>query len=65
MRRRQQTNESVDEVAQDFKRLFEQSYGRRQGMDESSCAMLKRENVFSRSTDKVVREGSAFSRDLC
>ena len=43
MRRRQQTNESVDEFAQEFETLFEQSYGRRQGMDESSCAMLKRD----------------------
>ena len=29
MRRKQQTNESVDEFVQDFERLFEQSYIRR------------------------------------
>ena len=45
VRRRQQTNESVDKFSQDFKRLFEQSYSRGQGMDKSSCAMLKR-NLF-------------------
>ena len=43
MRRRQQTNESVNEFTQDFKRLFEQSYCWRQEMDESSCAILKRD----------------------
>uniref|UniRef100_A0A1X7TEW5 Retrotransposon gag domain-containing protein n=1 Tax=Amphimedon queenslandica TaxID=400682 RepID=A0A1X7TEW5_AMPQE len=45
MMRRQQTNKSVDIFAHDFERLFEHSYGRRQGMDESLCEMLKR-NLF-------------------
>ena len=31
-----QPNESVDEFAQDLEKLFEHSYGRRKGMDESS-----------------------------
>ena len=43
MRRREQSNESVDEFTQDFKRLFAQSYSRRQGMDETSCPMLKQD----------------------
>jgi len=43
MRRKQQQNESVDEFAQDLEKLFERSYGRRKGMDESSKEMLKRD----------------------
>ena len=66
MRWRQQTNEFVDEFAQDLKRLFEQSYNRRQGMDESSCVHhVEAKLVYSRSTANVASEGSAFSREVC
>ena len=40
---KQQPNESVDEFAQDLEKLFEHSYGRRKGMDESSKEMLKQD----------------------
>ena len=43
MHRKQQPNESVDEIAQDLEKLFEHSYGHRKGMDESSKEMLKRD----------------------
>ena len=45
MRRKQLSSETVDEFAQDLQKLFERSYGCRQGMDESSKKLLKR-NVF-------------------
>ena len=43
IRRRQKFGETVDVYAQDFERLFEQSYGCRTGMDEDSRNMLKRD----------------------
>ena len=43
MRHKQQPNDSVDEFAQDLEKLFEHSYGRRKGMDESSKEVLKRD----------------------
>ena len=46
MCRKQQPNESVDEFAQDFEKLFEHSYGRKKGMDESCKEMLKRDFFF-------------------
>ena len=41
MRRKQQPKEPVDEIAQDLEKLFERSYGRRKGIDESRKEMLK------------------------
>lgn len=43
MQHRQRATESVDEFAQELKKLYERSYGRRQGMDEGSKEMLKRD----------------------
>ena len=34
---------TVDEFAHDLEKLFERSYGRRKGMDESSKEMLKKD----------------------
>ena len=68
MRRRQQTNDSVDEFVQDFERLFEQSYGRRLGMDESSRAMLKRDlfiqGLLLKWQEKVLPSAETFADAL-
>ena len=58
----------VDEFAQDLEKLFERSYGRRQGMDESSKELLKR-NVFVQGLllkwqKKVLPSTSTFSDAL-
>ena len=41
IRRKQQQNESIDEFAQGLEKLFECSYRRRKGVDQSSKEMLK------------------------
>ena len=64
-KRKQQTDEPVDKYAQSFKMLFDKSYGNREGMDQASKNMLKRdlfvqgllwkcqEKVLSSSADTV------------
>ena len=63
MRRKQQPNESVDEFAHDLEKLFEHSYGRRKGMDESSKEMLKRD-FCARFVVEVAGEDATISQDL-
>ena len=64
MHRKQQPNESVDEFAQDLEKLFERSYGRRKGMDESSKNMLKRDffvqGLWLRWQEKVLPSAKSF-----
>ena len=63
MCRKQQPNESVDEFAQDLEKLFEHSYGRRKGMDESSKEMLKRDFFCARfvvEVEKVLPSAKTF-----
>ncbi len=43
MKTRQKPTDSVDEYAQHFESLFDQSYGRRSGMDQDSKDLLKRD----------------------
>jgi len=43
MRRKQGTQETVDQYTQCFEQLFERSYGNRAGMDSESKALLKRD----------------------
>ena len=43
MMRKQQDGETVDAYVTDFEQLFGRSYGRRQGMDEESKELLKRD----------------------
>ena len=43
MKRKQTATETVDQYAQDFKTLFDRSYGRREGMDQESKDLLKRD----------------------
>ena len=43
MRRKQNSQESVDKYAQCFEQLLEQSYGNRKGMDSESKSLLKRD----------------------
>ena len=59
IRRKQRPMESVDEYAHNFEALFEQSYGRRVGMDEPSKVMLKQDlfvqGLLLKSHEKVVQ----------
>ena len=64
MHRKQQLNKSVDEFAQDLEKLFEQSYGRRKGMDESSKEMLKRDFFCARFVVEMAGESATISQDL-
>ena len=68
MRRKQLSHESVDEFAQDLEKLFERSYGRRRGMDESSKALLKRDvfvqGLLLKWQKKVLPSASTFSDAL-
>ncbi len=43
MKRKQKPQETVDEYAQHFEHLFDQSYGQRSGMDRDSKTLLKRD----------------------
>ena len=43
IKRKQRTDEPVDEYAQSFEMLFDKSYGNREGMDQASKDMLKRD----------------------
>ena len=43
IKRKQQSKELVDKYAQDFETLFDKSYGQRDGMDQASKDMLKRD----------------------
>ena len=42
-KRKQQSDEPVDKYAQDFEMLFDKSYGNREGIDQASKDMLKRD----------------------
>ena len=68
MRRKQQSAESVDEFAQDLEKLFDQSYGRRTGMDEGSKEMLKRDvfvqGLLLKWQEKVLPSAKTFSDAL-
>ena len=68
IRRRQRSGESVDIYAQDFERLFEQSYGRRTGMDEESRNMLKRDlfvqGLLLKWQEKVLPSAETFADAL-
>ena len=68
MRRKQLSSETVDEFTQDLEKLVERSYGCRQGMDEPSKELLKR-NVFVKGLllkwqKKVLPSTSTFSDAL-
>ena len=43
IKRKQRTDEPVDKYAQSFEMLFDKSYGNREGMDQASKDMLKRD----------------------
>ena len=43
IKRKQQSDEHVDKYAQDFEALVDKSYGNREGMDQASKDMLKRD----------------------
>ena len=68
MRRKQQAGESVDEFAQELEKLFDQSYGRRSGMDEASKEMLKRDffvqGLQLKWQEKVLPSAETFSAAL-
>ena len=68
MRRKQLSNETVDEFAQDLEKLFERSYGCRRGMDESSKELLKRDvfvqGLLLKWQTKVLPSASTFSNAL-
>ena len=68
MRRKQLSHKRVDEFAQDLEKFFEQGYGRRGGMDESSKALLKRDvfvqGLLLKWQKKVLPSASTFSDAL-
>ena len=68
MRRRQQNTETVDQFAQDFEKLFDQSYGQRAGMDEESRSMLKRDlfvqGLLLKWQEKVLPSAETFTDAL-
>lgn len=46
--------------AQDFERIFQQSYGCRTGMDEDSCNMLKRDLFVLKWQEKVLPSAETY-----
>ena len=68
IRRKQRPTESVDEYAHNSEALFEQSYGRRVGMDEPSKVMLKRDlfvqGLLLKWQEKVVPSAATFGDAL-
>ncbi len=68
MKRKQKQQETVDEYAQDFEHLFEQSYGQRPGMDGDSKRLLKRDlfvqGLLLRWQMKVLPSAKSFENAL-
>ena len=56
MKRKQLSSETVDEFAQDLEKLFERSYGCRQGMDESSTRVAEVRRVCTRTFVEMAKE---------
>ena len=68
IRRKQQSNELVDKYAQDFELLFDKSYGQREGMDQASKGMLKRDlfvqGLMWKWQEKVLPSANSFDDAL-
>ena len=65
MKRKQKATETVDQYAQEFETLFDRSYGRREGMDQESKDLLKRDlfvlGLRMKWQEKVLPSSESFS----